>query len=293
MAFDGKNLWIANYYDEDNTTSTNDVSSILKVVINYVPATPTDPGATTETFTNLAAPANTYKPNDILFDGKYLWTANMGNIISGVSDGSVSKWIFNQDGSLTEENYPVNTYGEQPLYLTFDGTYIWVATGRRVSAPYPDTDNTYITKFRASDGQDRNSYLLANWIQPETITFDGSSVWLANLDGGLFKFYTGSDYGQQSIEQAVRLQNIVPGYTDGGGSDTFKHFNISGEGTVTADVVVGGNVSAPNNLWGGSSNTEVPISGQGSYNCPDGYFVMDIQLDSITGKPTKLLCRPL
>lgn len=280
MAFDGQNLWIASYYNDscvDNPTSPpnkfcnddhakscstdNDCtqsSSILKVQLNpFSTGTPI-------TITG------TYRPIDIIYDGKYLWTANYG---SG-SNGSVSKWLINGNALNEIKSQPVNT-GERPHYLAFDGTYIWVA----------NDNNTNMTILRASDNTLVKEF---SSLTPSRMIFDGSNVWMGGGDAQqVVKFYASHGYGQQTVEQAVRLQNIVPGNSDAG------NFNISGDGTVTADTSVGGNVSAPNNLWGGSSNSEVPISGQGSYNCPDGYFVMDIQLDSITGKPTKLLCRPL
>lgn len=248
MAFDGKNLWIANYYDENNRTSANDAFSILKVQL--------DPLA-------VSSPINltgTYKPSDILFDGKYLWTVNAGNFIDGVSDGSVSKWLINSDGSVTQvvgSPFAVNTNGEQPLYLTFDGTDIWVAANPR----FGTNDDTYVTTLRASDGQDKKSYYLANWQEVRAIAFDGSSVWLSSTDSGLYKFYSGAGYGQQNIEQVVRLQNVAPGYTDGEGSN-FKHFNISGSGIVGDEAVVGANVSVTNNVWGTEISGDIIESNQ-------------------------------
>jgi len=305
MTFDGQNLWLVNSYDDSCVSSggsticdggftkccranlsmscstatdcdNNDTSSILKIVPSEL--NPSDPPAG-KYFTNITA---TYTPTDIIFDGKYLWTANNGN-------GTVSKWLPNQDGTVTEVSgspYPVNINGEKPRLLTFDGTYIWVAADRR---PGESGQPNYMTILKASDGTKVNSFSFGTWIDVSDMIFDGSSVWLSTFrcgsGTGVYKFYSGSGYGQQAIEQVVRLQNIVPGYEESG------NINISGSGTVGADAVVGANVSVTNNVWGGSSDSEVPVSVGGTancggtqncFNCPEGYFVKDVRSEAST-----------
>jgi len=257
MTFDGEYLWLANYYDDsckDNkcgngAACNNDADCDIYNLSSIMRIDPADPvnGREPEDL-----PAG-YQPQDIIFDGKYLWTANYGN-------GSVSKWFItsNPVDPLTKiADYLIDD-GAKPSKLTFDGTYIWVAEEVR-------SDNTnYLTVLRASDGSIFKSFEYDQYAGLNGLMFDGDAIWLAgngcgNTDNTLYKYYSGSGYGQQAIEQVVRLQNIVPGYVDGEDSD-FEHFNISGIGTVGGDVSLTGvasNVSVANNVWGAEISDDI------------------------------------
>ncbi len=276
MVYDGQYLWISAFYDPDpNTINTaGETSSLVRVDIQSCS------GSCSIFITT--PPSGHYLPLGIAYDGKYLWTAN-----SGV--GSVSKWNPNGDGTVTEiANYPVNvdTSAGQPVdnprQVVFDGTFVWVGLTKRI-----DTNN-YLSILRASDGAVvKNNIQYASYVSPASFAFDGSFVWLGgDYLKGLYKFYSGAGYGKEIIEGVVRLQNSVPGELDTG------NINVSGIGTIGGNAIVGANVIASSNAWGGASDTLVNVAGQGTYNCPDGYFVKDIVVDG-SNNPTQLKCRPL
>jgi hypothetical protein len=156
------------------------------------------PGAVTVVANTLGGP-----PNDIAFDGNFLWTSNGGGSVSGIDPTSpyavynvstgftspsgilfdgASIWItdagagmlFKLDLGSIVQSVPV---GKSPLNPVFDGANIWV----------PNYTDNSITVVQASTGSvvatitsDANNLLSG----PNGASFDGERVMVTNANGG-------------------------------------------------------------------------------------------------------------
>ncbi len=176
IAFDGTNIWVANY----NSNSVTKLNA--------------SDGSTVGTYT-----VGSY-PECVAFDGTNIWVANSNS-------NTVTK-LKASDGST------VGTYaaGTSPLGVTFDGTYIWVTnfnTGKitklkasdgtqAAGSPYTaggsalisftayDGANVWVvyrssssvTKMRGSDGSVLGTYSVG--ASHEGIAFDGTNIWVSN-----------------------------------------------------------------------------------------------------------------
>jgi YVTN family beta-propeller protein len=136
LAFDGANVWVANY-------GSNSVQKI----------NPT---------TGAAGSAITVgtNPSALVFDGANIWVALQGTA------NSVRK-IDPATGTLSA---PI-TVGTNPSALAFDGTSIWVANSGSASVTrITPGETTYVNTFTVGEG-------------PGSLTFDGTSIWVANSTG--------------------------------------------------------------------------------------------------------------
>ena len=171
IAFDGTNIWTANY-------GNNSGNSVTKIT----------PTGTMTTYTGTGT-----SPNAIAFDGTNMWTANLG-------DNSVTKITLT--GTMT-------TYtgtGTGPVAIAFDGTNMWTANlGDNSVTKITPTGNmtTYTGTLNGPEGIafDGTNMWTANYgansvtkitptgtmttytgtgNDPMGIAFDGTNMWTAN-----------------------------------------------------------------------------------------------------------------
>ena len=207
IAFDGTNMWVANYADNSVTkvapngtatdysgtglnpsaiafdgtnmwTANNGDASVSKIAPNGVITTYSGTGA---------------NPGGIAFDGTNMWTADIiGNSVTKVApDGTMrtftgigsnprslafdgtNMWTINTGDNSVSKIAPDGTatvyfgVGINPHSIAFDGTNMWVASVGNSSVSKIAPDGT-ITSFTASGGT------------PASIVFDGTNMWTAN-----------------------------------------------------------------------------------------------------------------
>jgi len=175
IAFDGEHLWVTDpvgenvvRLDADNCTR----KSIFRVgdspsAVTYggpilVARSRSIARLNSEDGSPLPAHQLNFQPNDVLFDGTYIWVASSDN-------DSVTR--IGKSGSET-----FHTTGRGPSTLAFDGANIWVA----------NFESRNVTKLRASDGEVLGTFLVGGVDDvpgtadsPAAIAFDGSSMWVA------------------------------------------------------------------------------------------------------------------
>jgi sugar lactone lactonase YvrE len=91
------------------------------------------------------------------FDGENVWVTNF----TGAGNGTVSK-LRASDGQIVG----VYTVGGNPLGVTFDGVYIWVA----------NLGGASVSKLRASDGKVMGTYTVPP--EPYGVVSDGKHIWV-------------------------------------------------------------------------------------------------------------------
>src|ERR1700674_3558632 len=184
VAFDGANIWTANFGD----------GTVTKLRAND--------GEVLGTFKAGA------EPYGVTFDGANIWVSNVG-------DGTVDK-LRASDG----KNLGTFTVGAPPGWMAFDGGHVWLTHGNNAvaklrasdgkilgiftvgSAPIAtafdganiwvtnDADNT-VTKLRASDGKVLGTFTVGR--APIGIAFDGANIWVANGNDGTVSKLRASD----------------------------------------------------------------------------------------------------
>jgi DNA-binding beta-propeller fold protein YncE len=136
LAFDGQNVWVTDYL-------SSDVMAI---------------DAAGQLVGTIKLPANA-NPEGILYDGKYIWTANNGTGVNNVSKIDPSSMTL-------LATYPVNL---SPDGVAFDGTYIWVT----------NSYSNNVTKLDRASGEILRTYPTGNF--PLSIIFDGGkNLWIGN-----------------------------------------------------------------------------------------------------------------
>ncbi len=190
IAFDGANIWVANYGVDGNTSNTvtklkaSDGSLVGTYTVGLAPwgvAVSNYNGEVDiwvtnsfgNTVTRLKASDGTQigtpiavgtRPMGIAFDGTNLWVANDG-------DATVTKLKASNGNIVTGSPYWV---GSCPRNVAFDGTYIW-ATGWCGGDPG-------VTKLKASDGSLVGRYPF--FFNVLGVAFDGANVWVSIRDTG-------------------------------------------------------------------------------------------------------------
>ncbi|MDR3556254.1 MAG: YncE family protein [Syntrophobacteraceae bacterium] len=134
MAFDGKNIWVANYSDDTVTKLRARDGALMGVYPVGV------------------------NPRAVLFDGKYIWVA------SGGVPGSVTK-LRTADGS-TVWTQPV----ADPWGMAYDGSTVWVTNNDSNRVTRLDSSGCVVGKYKTGD-------------RPLGIAFDGSYIWVADNGG--------------------------------------------------------------------------------------------------------------
>jgi YVTN family beta-propeller protein len=137
MTYDGANVWVTNY-DSSSISVVDSQGSLIKTI--YL-----EPIA---------------HPEGILYDGKYVWTANNGPGANTVSKFDAASMAF-------IANYPV---GILPDGLAFDGTYIWVT----------NSYSNNVMKLDRESGAILRTYPTGEY--PLSIIFDGEAMWIGNSD---------------------------------------------------------------------------------------------------------------
>jgi YVTN family beta-propeller protein len=199
MAFDGKNVWVADYTSSDLMV-VNSSGTVLSTI--------SMPGA---------------NPEGLVFDGTYIWSAN-----NGVGANSVSK--FNATTRTLVATYPAgrnpdgvaydgsrlwvtNSYSNNvwvlnpntgaqlaaygtgifPLSIIFDGTNMWVGNGTGVDVGAMILGFGSVSKIRASDGASMGTFTVGNHVRG--LTYDGTSIWVCN--------------GKDNTISQLRAKNVV------------------------------------------------------------------------------------
>jgi hypothetical protein len=245
VAFDGANIWSANY--EDNTVTklqANDGENLGTFPVGEEPDIVAFDGASiwvgnygdgtvsklrASDGKNLGTFTTGREPSGLAFDGENMWVANAG-------DGDVVK-LRAKDGKN------LGTFGGGGSgELAFDGTYIWVTQGNTVQR-------------LKEDGSEAGTFKVGS--QPIGIAYDGANIWVANnssgtvsklraKDGtnlGAFK-YPGSPYGVAFDGANIWVSGspYVVEYRDADGAQIGGMFHI--EGSSTAGIAFDGA-----NIW--------------------------------------------
>ena len=179
VAFDGANIWTANYGDGTVTKLrandgeilgtfpgggfgiTFDGANIWTTGGNAVTKLRASDGKNLGTFT-VSADAVAGWP---AFDGENVWVT--GAFSEG--NGIVVK-LRASDGKLLG-TFPVGPY---PFGAACEGSHIWVANG------VAGNQNGSVTKLRASDGKVLGTFPVGHG--PQGMAFDGANLWVANRD---------------------------------------------------------------------------------------------------------------
>ncbi|HTZ98090.1 MAG TPA: hypothetical protein VMB18_16935 [Terriglobales bacterium] len=136
MTSDGENIWVPSYGEKGTVTKLR-----------------ASDGKNLGTF----ATGGTGGAMATAFDGANVWVTNF----SGAGNGTVSK-LRAIDGTLLG----VYTVGPNPLGVTFDGTYIWVA----------NIGGASVTKLQPSDGKVLGTFTVAP--EPYSVISDGQHIWV-------------------------------------------------------------------------------------------------------------------
>ena len=141
LAYDGANVWVSNY-DSSSISIVDGQGELIKTIFLPVIA----------------------HPEGILFDGKYVWTAN-----NGLGANDISK--FDAASMALIANYAV---GYAPDGVAFDGTYIWVT----------NSNSNNVVKLNRDTGEILRTYPTGDF--PLSIIFDGKDMWIGNgaVEGG-------------------------------------------------------------------------------------------------------------
>ncbi len=173
VAFDGANIWVANF-------NSNNVTKLRA-----------SDGA------NLGNFAVGTNPIGIAFDGANIWVANVnssnvtklrssdganlgnfpvGTNPFGVAFDGANIWVTNNFSNNVTKlrasdganlgNFPV---GNSPQGVAFDGANIWVT----------NNVSNNVTKLRASDGANLGNFAVGSG--PLGVAFDGANIWVANF----------------------------------------------------------------------------------------------------------------
>jgi len=153
-------------------------------------------------------------PQDIFFDNYYYW-------VTGKDNDSITKYYLSDDKVCSQLNsgspvscqtdadcgvggfgaclfavpqtFGVYDIGNEPSYITYDGTYIWVANSAEQS----------ITRLLGADPSQSIDYSLG--FHPTGLVFDTTYLWISGSTG-LTKLYSGSGYGSADLKDTLTLQ---------------------------------------------------------------------------------------
>ena len=151
VAFDGANVWVANFGTDDSPGNT--VTKLRAA-----------DGATMGTFTVGTGPYL------MAFDGANIWVTNAG---TSASPGNTVTKLRASDGATLG----TFTVGTVPHGIAFDGANIWVANYGTSDSP-----GRTVTKLRASDGAFLGTFTIGEkeTAYTDSLAFDGTYIWVAN-----------------------------------------------------------------------------------------------------------------
>ena len=188
IAFDGTNMWVANYTPATVTKIRASDGVILQTisvgtsgvsnprllaydnVSNYIWVTVGGDNKVKKIDPATGGIVGDYDvpgPYAIVFDGTYMW----------VTEGILNKVakIRTSDGAI------LATYdaGVGPNGITFDGTYIWITDQvYSGSPPFPMTTVCTVTQIRASDGVVMGTHQVGE--RPQWVASGGGYIWVTN-----------------------------------------------------------------------------------------------------------------
>jgi outer membrane lipoprotein-sorting protein len=211
LAFDGFNVWTANYGTGDVTKlSLRDARGRQTFTVHKKPSAIAYDGANiwvanfgsndvTKLRASDGAILGTYPvgvgPSGIAFDGANVWVANSGDRESNLTHKDTVTKLRASDG-LELGTYQV---GDSPFGVAFDGANVWVTNSR----------SNNVTKLRASDGQRLGTYSVGS--NPRGIAFDGSAMWVANYGSNNLTKLRASDGALLGTTPAQTGQSFVTG----------------------------------------------------------------------------------
>jgi YVTN family beta-propeller protein len=134
IAFDGANIWVANYYGNNVTKLNAATGAVVGTYAVYV------------------------QPYSIEFDGGNIWVTNAGSHIVAKLNAATGALI----SSYVVENTPIG--------IAFDGANIWVTSNAS------DT----VTKLNAATGAIVGTYAVGD--APQSLAFDGANIWVTNAN---------------------------------------------------------------------------------------------------------------
>jgi streptogramin lyase len=195
VAFDGTNIWTANFANNNvtriNTTTgaaTNfalpaGAGAPIGVVFdgtniwtaNNQTANVTRINMTSGAGTNFALPAGAAESSGVVFDGTNIWTANS-------ITGNVTR-INAATGSAT--NFALPGGASTPGAAAFDGANIWTANN--------GTNN--VTRIDVATGAGVNFPLPAGVTTPQGLAFDGVSIWTGTVGSLATRFNVATGAG--------------------------------------------------------------------------------------------------
>jgi hypothetical protein len=140
VAFDGTNIWVANYGNHGNG---NTVTKLLASTGTVVGTYPANNG-----------------PASVAFDGTNIWVANY--VENGVTK------LLASTGAVVGTS---GVSGSGPNSLAFDGTHMWVA----------NSGSNNVVEFMSSSMSIIGGFPVG--INPYGIAFDGANIWVTNLGG--------------------------------------------------------------------------------------------------------------
>jgi hypothetical protein len=183
IAFDGANIWVANF-GSASVTKLRARDGACNGVVQY-------PNLTACTF----AVGNS--PRFLAFDGANIWVANQGvntvtklrasdganlgtfvagGMPSGVAFDGANIWVANYSGTVTKlrasDGSVLGTFFVPFAHgIAFDGTNIWVTS---------DMPSGTVTKLRASDGFNLGAFAVGG--APIGVAYDGANIWVTNYN---------------------------------------------------------------------------------------------------------------
>lgn len=212
MAFDGENVWVANWVDNTVTILDGATGEQLKTIeTNFVGREPVAlawDNVTGHMWVASYADSRVSKfdktgefiesldnnnhgvqqPIALLYDGAHLWVVNQG---TGARNGSVLK--IEAATTLKIGEYDVGHY---PTAITWDLENIWVANGE---------DNS-LSVFEADTGRTVGRVAVNDF--PMSLAFDGVHIWVAHYDGSIALV----SHQSRQIDESIVLDEL-PGRT--------------------------------------------------------------------------------
>jgi sugar lactone lactonase YvrE len=144
MAYDGKNIWIA----DRKTDLIYLVEPVKGTVIRSIPS----PG---------------YWPTGLAWDGTHLWCSDIkgGQDVEELYEGVIYK-LDPDDGTILQTLAAPSKY---PMELAWDGTYLWCV----------DSGSDELIQFSPNDGTTIRSFKAPAW-ECQGLEYDGTCLWVAS-----------------------------------------------------------------------------------------------------------------
>lgn len=144
LAFDGKNLWMADYHTDLLYCIDPESGNVIRTL-----------------------PAPAYWSEGLAWDGNFLWNADIkgGIPLSENYDGIIYK-LDPHNGTVLKT---IDAPSSSPRGLTWDGTYLWCV----------DSDAQQVIQFSPEDGTTIKSFPSPS-SDPRGLTFDGKYLWISD-----------------------------------------------------------------------------------------------------------------